>query len=78
MNYKFSDQAVGAIMMALQKSLMEQSDIVPMFKDFKVQIDDTNHLVITNPPIVKADNPKKKSSPEIRVVEQDGTWRKET
>ena len=25
-----SDQAVGAVMMALQKSLLEQSDIVPV------------------------------------------------
>ena len=77
MNYKFSDQAVGAIMMALQKSLMEQSDIVPVFKGFQVQIDETNHLVITNPPIVKTDSPEKKTSPEVRVTEEDGTWRKE-
>jgi hypothetical protein len=27
-----SDQALGALMMALQKSLMEQSDIVPVLK----------------------------------------------
>ena len=27
---QLSDQAVGALMMALQKSLMEQSDIVPV------------------------------------------------
>ena len=30
-----TDQAVGAVMMALQKSLMEQSDIVPTLKEFK-------------------------------------------
>mgnify|MGYP000156138232 CR=1 FL=1 len=29
---KLSDEALGAIMMALQKSLMEQSDIVPVLK----------------------------------------------
>ena len=29
---KLSDQALGAIMMALQKSLMEQSDIVPTLR----------------------------------------------
>ena len=72
MNYKFSDQAVGAIMMALQKSLMEQSDIVPVFKEFEVQIDDTNHLVITNPPVVKVEEPKKKKeSPGVTVTEED-------
>ena len=30
---KLSDQAMGAIMMALQKSLMNQTDIVPMLKE---------------------------------------------
>ena len=54
MNYKLSDQAVGAVMMALQKSLMEQSDIVPTLKDFQVQIDDTDQLVVVNPPVIKA------------------------
>ena len=29
-DHKLSNQAVGAIMMALQKSLMEQTDIVPV------------------------------------------------
>ncbi len=71
MNYKFSDQAVGAIMMALQKSLMEQSDIVPMFKNFEVQIDDSNHLVIVNPPIVKVNEPKEQQ-PEERIVSLSG------
>ena len=55
MNYKLSDQAIGAIMMALQKSLMEQTDIVPVFKDFVVQVDDSGHLVVMNPPTVKVD-----------------------
>ena len=34
--FKLSDQALGAIMMALQKSLMEQSDIVPVLKAFEL------------------------------------------
>ena len=29
---KLSDQALGAIMMALQKSLLEQTDIVPVLR----------------------------------------------
>ena len=40
-------------MMALQKSLMEQSDIVPVLLDFQIQIDDTDRLVIINPPVVE-------------------------
>jgi uncharacterized protein YcgI (DUF1989 family) len=59
MNYKLSNQAVGAVMMALQKSLMEQTDIVPVLRNFNVQVDDTGELVITNPPVVKANAPSK-------------------
>jgi len=54
MNYTLSNQAVGAIMMALQKSLMEQSDIVPVLGSFEIQVDDTNQLVVINPPVVEA------------------------
>lgn len=54
MNYTLSNQAVGAIMMALQKSLMEQSDIVPVLGNFQIQVDDTNQLVVINPPVVHA------------------------
>jgi len=53
---KLSNQAMGALMMALQKSLMEQSDIVPVLMEMNLQVDpeDSSHstLVITNPPIV--------------------------
>jgi len=55
MNYTLSSQAIGALMMALQKSLLEQTDIVPMLQGFEVQIDDSNQLVIMNPPVVKAE-----------------------
>ena len=49
-NYSLSTQAVSAIMMALQKSLIEQTDIVPVLMQFNIQIDDTGQLVVTNPP----------------------------
>jgi len=52
---KLSDQAVGALMMALQKSLMEQSDIVPVIKGFKLQ-DSEAGLMVMNPPLVKFGN----------------------
>ena len=48
---KLSDQALGAVMMALQKSLLEQSDIVPVLKDFELQ-EKEGQLVVTNPPSV--------------------------
>ena len=53
MNYKLSNQAIGAVMMALQKSLMNQTDIVPILQKFEIQVDDSNHLVVMNPPTVK-------------------------
>ena len=51
---KLSNQAVGALMMALQNSLLEQSDIVPVLKEMNFQVDDPSQseLVVTNPPIV--------------------------
>jgi len=53
-----SDQAVGAVMMALQKSLMEQSDIVPVLKDMIFEEasreGEGTVLVVTNPPVVRA------------------------
>ena len=50
---KLSDQALGAIMMALQKSLMEQTDIVPVLKSFELDLMDNGELLVKNPPIVK-------------------------
>ena len=49
---QLSNQAVGALMLALQKSLMEQSDIVPVLKGF-VLIESSEGLMVTNPPIVE-------------------------
>jgi hypothetical protein len=50
-----SNQAVGAIMLALQKSLMEQSDIVPVIKEFNL-IETEEGLVVTNPPVLSMDS----------------------
>ena len=57
-DHKLSNQAVGAIMMALQKSLMEQTDIVPVLRGFNVQVDDSGELVIMNPPTVEVKDQK--------------------
>ena len=51
--FTLSDQAVGTVMMALQKSLMEQSDIVPTLKGLRLTSDNENNLVVLNPPLVK-------------------------
>tara|TARA_R100000231_G_C5322611_1_gene163898 strand:- start:647 stop:868 length:222 start_codon:yes stop_codon:yes gene_type:complete len=61
---KLSNQAIGAIMMALQNSLMEQSDIVPILKNFDlVKSDNTNRwgtkngeVNVENPPVIRVAN----------------------
>ena len=49
-----SDQALGAVMMALQKSLLEQTDIVPVLKGFNFTANG-EELVVENPPSFKLD-----------------------
>ena len=51
-NMHLSDQAMGALMMALQRSLLEQSDIIPVLKGFEFKLSD-NGLMVMNPPTVK-------------------------
>jgi len=53
--YTLSAEALGSLMMALQKSLMEQSDIVPVLQGFKFRPNENQELFIMNPPIVKLD-----------------------
>ena len=50
---KLSDEALGAVMMALQHSLMEQSDIVPVLKGFNFKVNENSELFVMNPPVVK-------------------------
>ena len=50
--FNLTDQALGAVMMALQRSLMEQSDIDPVLKNFNF-VPTEDGLVVKNPPIVK-------------------------
>ena len=64
MNHKLSSQAIGAIMMALQKSLIEQSDITPVLSGFDIQVDDSGELVVMNPPTVEVQN-----NPESGTIE---------
>jgi hypothetical protein len=52
---QLSNQAIGAIMMALQKSLMEQTDIVPVLQGFTLAHSD-NGLVVLNAPTVSIEN----------------------
>jgi hypothetical protein len=47
---KLSDQAVGALMMALQKCLMDQLDIVPILAEMDFTPTEDDELVVENPP----------------------------
>ena len=49
---KLSNQALGAVMMALQESLLKQLDIVPILKGFDLAEGDEG-LVVLNPPTVR-------------------------
>jgi len=61
---KLSDQALGAIMNALQKSLLEQTDIVPILRSLDFTKDEetkrwgtkNGELVVSNPPNFNIEN----------------------
>jgi hypothetical protein len=61
---KLSNQALGAIMMALQESLLNEMDIVPILKGFNLVNDEEQGLVVTNPPTVRMSN-------DNEITEQD-------
>jgi hypothetical protein len=54
---KLSNQALGAVMLALQNSLLTQTDIVPMLKGFELFVGPDGELVVSNPPSVRATLP---------------------
>ena len=72
---KLSNKAIGALMMALQKSLMEQSDIVPMLKEMNLQLDPEDQsqstLVVTNPPVVSLDGITVSDTEEALTMEEE-------
>ena len=49
---KLSNQALGAVMLALQESLLNELDIVPILKGFELEESDEG-LVVKNPPKVR-------------------------
>ena len=54
---KLSNQALGAVMLALQNSLLTQTDIVPVIKGFELFVGPDGELVVSNPPSVRATLP---------------------
>jgi len=69
---KLGNQAMGALMMALQKCLMEETDIVPLLGEMNFQFDpaDSSHstLVVTNPPVVSLEGVEVKNVEEFATA----------
>ena len=63
MTLKLTNQALGAVMMALQESLLNEIDIVPILKGFEL-VNTEEGLVVTNPLTVRV-------SSEQEITEQD-------
>ena len=64
-----SNQALGAIMMALQESLLSQSDIVPILKGFELE-ESGDGLVIKNPPTVRFTDNTEVTSEDLEKISQ--------
>jgi hypothetical protein len=61
--YKLSNQALGAVMMALQESLLNEIDIVPILRGFEL-VSTEEGLYVKNPPTVRL-------SSESQISEED-------
>lgn len=62
--FRLSNQALGAVMMALQESLLNEIDIVPILKGFELTAGDDG-LVVTNPPTVRVSNSRAISEEDL-------------
>jgi hypothetical protein len=51
---KLSDQAVGALLMTLQKCLSEETDITELLAEWNLDVKD-GEIVVVNPPSFKVD-----------------------
>jgi hypothetical protein len=62
---KLSSQALGAIMMALQESLLNQMDIVPILQNFDLVMTQDG-LVVNNPPTVRFSNESEVTAQDLK------------
>ena len=48
---RLSDQAIAAVMVALQKCILEQSDVTETLRGFNLQLNEEDEtLIVLNPP----------------------------
>jgi hypothetical protein len=64
---QLSNQALGAIMMALQESLLNELDIVPILKNFELK-ETKDGLVVENPPTVRFTDNSEITSQDIEAM----------
>ncbi|MAF42567.1 MAG: hypothetical protein CMI54_00165 [Parcubacteria group bacterium] len=61
---RLSNQALGAIMMALQESLLNELDIVPILRGFEL-VNSEEGLIVKNPPTVRFSNNREVSEQDL-------------
>ena len=64
---KLSNQAIGALLMTLQKCLAEEQDITELLASWTLKVEN-NEVVVLNPPSISA--PKKTTS-NIAIFETE-------
>ena len=64
-----SNQALGSIMMALQESLLNEMDIVPILSGFKLTETDDG-LVVENPPTVRVSDSSSITEEDLKKMAQ--------
>lgn len=67
---KLSNQAMGTLMMTLQKCLMEQSDITGLLNQLEFDVQN-EELVVINPPVVRVPNKEANNKEPIMPHEED-------
>ena len=67
---QLTNQALGAVMMALQNSLMNQTDIIPILQGFDFKNTDDG-LVVNNPPVVEVDTQDEGETTDATSVFQE-------
>ena len=67
---KLSNQALGAIMMALQESLLNQLDIVPILRGFDLKVGEEG-LTVMNPPNVRFTDNSEVTNQDLKDMVKD-------
>ena len=68
--HKLSNQALGAIMMALQESLLNQLDIVPILRGFDLKAGEGG-LTVMNPPNVRFTDNSEVTNQDLKDMVKD-------